>query len=96
MWKIYVFLFIIVLLGCAVPFIQFCSRRKRIVKDIYSYTFSKGLFEREYTNDISFSTDFLDRKLVATRGWVRGAKGDTVNNLQFEEEKKAEYEIELP
>ena len=85
---------IILVLSGAIPFIQFLLIKRKPSQP--RYTFSAELLNYDWDLDTCEDDKLITRKIVATRGWVRGPQGNAMTEQSFQEKRTLEYSIDLP
>ena len=86
-----------VLLACIIPIMQYLNACWKVsgIKGEYFY-FSQDLFDSDIGKTSAYNDSFVNRQELANRGWVRCPKGTIMHELDLEEKKLIEYQIELP
>ena len=87
-----------ILLGGAVPFIQYLKYKITPTKKERHYLFSLELlnFNLDENLDLWKKENPQSRMALADRGWVRKPMGCVMTDETFEEKKQREYGIDLP
>ncbi len=90
-----------IIVGCSVPFYQYCKEKYKSNKKQRVYFFDESLFNYD-TDNLRFENVTLfqerenNRSLINSRGSIRQANGVLYSTDTFEVEKAKVYEIELP